>query len=1185
MEFTGERFIPDLKKDDIELSVEHYHRYLSVLPFIKGKSVLDIACGEGYGSSILARVASSVIGVDSDQDCITHAQKTYARNDRPGLRFVKGNMQNIPISDKSVDAVVSFESLEHVSEIDQRRFISEVSRVLSDDGVLFISTPNTEIYQDSLLTANPFHLHELTLGEFETLLKSQFPSVKVFHQGFEIVSLLLDRTDNNIGSIPLLTWRDAGKMAAGKYYVALASKAPLNEYDIRSVILDTGKSYHDLSQNYWKSNLELEKVGAWATSLEKLRIEQEQTISSFRQALESKFDNPAKDKAESSSLELYELFRVQLSDLRADLGKIVARDTQSTQIIAQQSRLISELENSKNELRNQMETLLSELEQKEKVLQEIKLEEAQHIENLAILRIEVAGLGSRLKESEQENAKWKMELDKLQNANVLAFERIEQLRKSLEMSEGNNAGLQKENQDIKNDFEFLRRQLHDTQNSLSTIHGSDGWKLLNRYYKFKGKYLHEDSWRYKVLKRMFRSNSAKTELSDGATHSPFVDMVDSGEMVDSYLKEPIDIPVFDQIDVSIVIPVYNAFEMNLKCIASVVRNTSGVRYEIILADDASSDQTGEIENYVNNLVISRSESNLGFLRNCNKAAAIARGKYIHFLNNDTEVQSHWLDSLFQLMESDSKIGIAGSKLLYPDGKLQEAGGIIWKDGSGWNFGNRQDPENPEFNYVKDVDYISGASILVKKELWLRVGGFDERYTPAYCEDSDLAFSARELGYRTVYQPLSRVVHYEGYSHGSDQDMKKGVGVKAYQIANNKKFREKWQIVLEKDQLENGVDVFTARDRSFTKKCILFIDHYVPHIDRDAGSKTTFQYLKLFLSMGFNVKFIGDNFYRHEPYTTQLQQLGIEVLYGTTYANQWKQWITENAGKFTFIYLNRPHIAAKYFTFLREHTKAPIIYYGHDLHYLREKRRYELEGSEKLLEESNRWRRLESSLLKEADLSLTPSVEEYKTIKKEFPESNVHLMRPYVFDVKIAARNDFGSRENILFVGGFNHQPNVDAVWWFINQVWPEVKRNDSAIKLLIVGSNPPEELQEVRDDRIILKGFVSDEQLGRLYATSRVVIVPLRYGAGVKGKTVEALSHGVPIVTTSTGIEGLPGDCSFIKPVESEHAFASEVIRIYSNETEWKGFSEKALKYISEEFSERKAIDVLNHALSNIRNR
>ena len=264
------------------------------------------------------------------------------------------------------------------------------------------------------------------------------------------------------------------------------------------------------------------------------------------------------------------------------------------------------------------------------------------------------------------------------------------------------------------------------------------------------------------------------------------------------------------------------------------------------------------------------EKNLRFLLNCNNAAKYARGEYVLFLNNDTQVMENWLAPLVSLMESGERVGLVGSKLIYPDGRLQEAGGILWKDGSAWNFGHGQNPELPEFNYVKPVDYISGASIMLPRALWEEIGGFDESFAPAYCEDSDLAFTVQKMGYQVLYQPQSVVVHFEGVSNGTDTS----TGLKHYQVVNQQKFREKWKDELDKHP-ENGQDLFYARDRSYGKKTVLVIDHYVPTFDQDAGSRTVFQYLKLFVSKGYNVKFIGDNFYRSEPYTSVLQQMGIE----------------------------------------------------------------------------------------------------------------------------------------------------------------------------------------------------------------------------------------------------------------------------------------------------------------------
>ena len=163
--------------------------------------------------------------------------------------------------------------------------------------------------------------------------------------------------------------------------------------------------------------------------------------------------------------------------------------------------------------------------------------------------------------------------------------------------------------------------------------------------------------------------------------------------------------------VSIVIPCYNQVHYTYACLQSILEYTGDVSYEVIIADDVSTDATAELNRFVEGLVIRRNSTNQGFLRNCNQAAQTARGKYIMFLNNDTKVTPGWLSSLVNLIESDPSIGMVGSKLVYPDGRLQEAGGIIWSDGSGWNYGRLDDPDKAEYNYVKDVDYISGAAIL------------------------------------------------------------------------------------------------------------------------------------------------------------------------------------------------------------------------------------------------------------------------------------------------------------------------------------------------------------------------------------------------------------------------------------------------------------------------------------------
>ena len=372
-------------------------------------------------------------------------------------------------------------------------------------------------------------------------------------------------------------------------------------------------------------------------------------------------------------------------------------------------------------------------------------------------------------------------------------------------------------------------------------------------------------------------------------------------------------PVYEVPKVSIIIPVYNQFEFTYHCVESILENTGNIPYEILIADDCSTDLTAQITEILPGVRHIRNEHNLRFLLNCNNAAKYAKGQYILLLNNDTQVMENWLAPLIYLMESDPQIGMVGSKLIYPDGHLQEAGGIIWNDGTGWNFGNGQNPDLPEFNYVKEADFISGAAIMLPRSLWEALGGFDEDFVPSYCEDSDLAFQVRKAGYKVMYQPQSVVVHFEGVSNGTDT----GAGLKQYQVVNREKLLTKWHSDL-RLHAQGGQELFLARDRSYLKPAVLLIAPTVSTLS--AAGKLAHELVK----SGYNVKYLPADFRRPEPHTGLLQQMGVEVLYGEEYRRNWESWLSQFGQAIDLCIITDARLQTPYAQAVKAHTGAKVI---------------------------------------------------------------------------------------------------------------------------------------------------------------------------------------------------------------------------------------------------------------------
>ena len=549
-----------------------------------------------------------------------------------------------------------------------------------------------------------------------------------------------------------------------------------------------------------------------------------------------------------------------------------------------------------------------------------------------------------------------------------------------------------------------------------------------------------------------------------------------------------------------------------------------------------------------------------------KAIHLSKAKYILFLKDNTKVYKNWLSPLIKLFEKDLKIGMIGSKIINSDGVLDDAGGIIWNNGQYLNFGKGSDGKFAEYNYVKEVDFISGTSIILRKNIFKIIGGFRENYLSLNYYIIDLAFKIRKYGYKVMYQPKS-IIEYNLLLNNTKN------------ISNNieendkKIFFENWKKDL-KYQLEPG-NTFIAKDRCLNKNRILIIDEFIPIFDNDAGSRCSFSYINIFKELGFHVTFLPSDSIKREPYCTILQQNGIEVLYGKRYENKsLDNWFKDNLKYFKYFYLQRPLVSIKYINLIKNYSSNKIIYFAHDLHHVRLLRQYNVTHDENIYLESQHIKSIEMEIFSKVDVIYVVGGYEYNILKNQIQNKIVRNIPLYIYENQYKnIEKNFSKREGLIFVGGM-HDTNIDAVKWFSKEVYPLILDKYPDM-IWYIATNNIYEIKNIESKNIKILYKLSDEELHLYYQKARIAIAPLRFGAGVKGKVVEAAYNQIPMVTTSIGAEGLDKSIGSFVIANNSKNMAEIICRLYLDFPKLKKMSDSGKLLINKYFSKKLAKEIL----------
>lgn len=703
--------------------------------------------------------------------------------------------------------------------------------------------------------------------------------------------------------------------------------------------------------------------------------------------------------------------------------------------------------------------------------------------------------------------------DRMPDAADLRESELDRLKDELRALQADVARLRQERQADRAALHECERLLIVKTGELAAIHASRSWKAARALGSAA------------ALRRRFASPRSTAPAAPSAAPAPPSDAAPARRFGEMTATQP---------DVSLVLMPGGAASLT-EVLDLLDRTEAGRRYEVLTTVPSGHPavRTFGAPDGANATAI------------CNAGAAAAQAPRIVFWHPATKPHPGWLAALDQCLTDFPDAGMAGGVLLNADGRLACAHLSLAGDGALQPQGQAESQFHPAFASVEAVDALPLGALMLPRAAWQQSGGLDAEIAALGYAFAELGLRLREAGRTVLRQPFARLTGEAAPRYGEWDD--------AYG-----RWRQR-QLHLRRGRGLQAVGVPPA-----AQPRVLFFDHFVPTPDRDSGSGDIYWFLRIFRDLGYEVTLLpADDGARADHYVDDLRRCGIRVV-----ANGWvppgTYFLSIDRTPFDLIIAYRGTLVAPaMLDVLKSHSpNAKLVFNTVDLHFLRMEREALLARSAELLDAAFAMQRTELAAIHRVDCTILLSQAEQRLVADLLPRARTAVI-PIVREIQ-GRRQGFANRRGVLFVGGFNHRPNVDAIVTFVREVWPLVRARLD-VRLAIIGANAPPEVQALGSaDGVELLGYVAD--LDTALAVCRLTVAPLRYGAGIKGKIVSSIAAGVPCVASAVAVEGM-GIGDEVREAESPQAFADAVIEVHETPEVWTHLSDAGLRFAHATFS------------------